>query len=422
MTTRPGMSATNAIQMDAPHPRSSLLRLPRIVWVMTATSFLTDVSSEMVIHLLPLFLANALGVHTAAIGLIEGIADSTTSVLKVFSGWFSDRIGRRKGITVFGYGVSTVTKGLLYFASTWQGVLVARFGDRVGKGIRTAPRDALIADGVDASMKGLAFGLHRAGDTCGAFLGLLIALGVILHTGAQVVTRETYQTIVLISLAPAALAVLVLAFGAHERRPTTVAKAPSLRLRELPPAFRRMLFITIVFTLGNSSDAFLTLRAQERGLGLPEILGMLITFNAVYALTSGPLGALSDRVGRRRLILLAWSVYAVIYLGFALATSGLQIWVLYTLYGLYYAAFDGASKALIADLVPSEKRGTAYGIFNTLTGVAALPASLLAGVLWQGVAGWAGFGPSAPFIVGALLAALATALLLMLVPDRQEVV
>ncbi len=403
--------------------RQAIRQMPRNVWVVTLTSFLTDVSSEMVIYLLPLFLSNALGVKTSVIGLIEGVADSTASILKVFSGWLSDRLRQRKSLTVIGYSLSTLAKPFLYLAATWPAVLVVRFVDRVGKGIRTAPRDALIADSVDSRHRGLAFGLHRAGDTLGAFTGMGIALLVVLslQAGAVTLARDTFQTIILISIIPAVLAVLVLWFGAKDIPVTGEARAPRLSLKEMTPEFRQFLLIVILFTLGNSSDAFLTLRAQERGLSVEAILGMLMSFNLVYALVSGPAGALSDRIGRRRLILIGWVVYGLIYLGFALAVTGWQVWLLYALYGVYYGVFEGTAKALVADMVPPEKRGTAYGIYNTAVGIVALPASLLAGVLWQGIGGWGGLGPGAPFIAGALLSLLAAGLLMTWKPAKQAV-
>jgi MFS family permease len=402
--------------MSAPTttPKTGLRALPRNVWAVTLTSFLTDVSSEMVFNLLPLFLANVLGVKTNVIGLIEGIAESTASLLKVFSGWLSDKLRQRKRLTILGYSLSAFSKPCLYLATTWLGVLAIRFTDRVGKGIRTAPRDALIADSIDARHRGLAFGVHRAGDTFGALLGLLIALAIVLSAQAQAVSlsRDTFQMVVLVSIVPAILAVLVLAVGAADTPVKGAARAPSLRLREMSPQFRRFLLIVIIFTLGNSSDAFLILRAQERGLNVPGVLAMLATFNLVYALISGPAGALSDRLGRRRLILAGWTVYSLIYLGFALAVSAWQVWLLYALYGLYYGVFEGTAKALVADLVPAEKRGTAYGIYNAAIGLVALPASVLAGILWHGIGDWPGFGPAAPFLAGAGLSLAALALLL----------
>lgn len=393
--------------------RSGLRSLPRNVWVTTVTSFLTDISSEMIFNLLPLFLANVLGVQTSIIGLIEGISETTSSLLKVASGWLSDRLGSRKGLTIAGYGLSTLAKPFLYVTTGWLGVLAVRFSDRIGKGIRTAPRDALIADSVDERRRGLAFGLHRAGDTFGAALGLCIALVIVAAMQANAVDleRSTFQTLVIISVIPAALAVGTLAIGVRETKAARNADPPRLSLRGFSPSFKTFLVIVVIFTLGNSSDAFLILRAQERGLSVVATLGMLIAFNVVYALVAGPAGALSDRLGRKRLIIAGWSVYGLIYLGFALAQQAWEIWALYAVYGVYYGVFEGTAKALIADLVPSQQRGTAYGVYNAVIGLAAFPASLLAGILWQGIGGWTGFGASAPFLAGAVLSLVAMLLL-----------
>ncbi len=393
--------------------RAGVRSLPRNVWVVTLTSFLTDISSEMVFNLLPLFLASALGVRTSVIGVIEGIADTTASLIKVFSGWWSDRLGSRKWLAVAGYGLSTVAKPFLYLASSWGGVLIVRFADRVGKGIRTAPRDALVAATVDEGRRGLAFGLHRAGDTAGAALGLVLALIVVLAAqGNQVaLSRDTFQTVVLLSVIPAVLAVLVLAFGAHEVQ-VKEARAPArLTLRGLDRRYRLFLLVIVLFTLGNSADAFLILRANKLGLSVAGVMGLLIVFNAVYALISEPAGALSDRVGRQRLLLSGWLLYAAVYLGFALVNAAWQVWLLYALYGVYYGLTYGVSKALVADLVPRSQLGTAYGVYDAAVGLMALPASLIAGVLWQGVGGWHGLGASAPFAFGAIMALLAAALL-----------
>lgn len=393
--------------------RTGVRSLPRNVWVVTLTSFLTDISSEMVFNLLPLFLAGALGVRTNVIGVIEGVADTTASLLKVFSGWWSDRLGSRKWLAVAGYGLSTLSKPFLYLASSWGGVLVVRFADRVGKGIRTAPRDALVAATVDERQRGLAFGLHRAGDTAGAALGLVLALIVVLVAqGNQVrLSRDTFQTVVLLSLIPAALAVLVLAVGAHEV-PVKEKRVPvRLSLRGFDRRYRLFLLVIVLFTLGNSADAFLILRANRLGLSVAGVMGLLIVFNGVYALVSEPAGALSDRVGRQRLLLSGWLLYAAVYLGFALVNAAWQVWLLYALYGVYYGLTYGVSKALIADLVPRAQLGTAYGVYDAAVGLMALPASLIAGVLWDGVGGWNGLGASAPFAFGAIMALLATALL-----------
>ena len=393
-------------------------RLHPNIWVVTATSFLTDISSEMIVYLIPLFLANILGVRTAVIGLIDGIAETTASLLKIYSGALSDKLGKRKGLAVLGYSLSTLAKPFLYFANTWGWVLGVRFADRTGKGIRTAPRDALVAASTDEKSRGLAFGLHRAGDTAGAFLGLGIASVIIWSTqsGAAELTRTTFQTAVMVSIIPAVLAVIVLALGAKE---VTVGgkgvKVMRLSLKGMDNRFKYFLLVVVLFTLGNSSDSFIVLRAQERGLSVLRTMFMLMTFTAIYTVLSGPLGALSDKVGRRRLIIGGWLAYGLVYLGFAFSQAGWHIWALFGLYGVYYAATEGTAKALVADLVPDSQRGTAYGLFNAAIGLTALPASVIAGVLWQGLGAWGGFGASAPFFFGAVMALLAMILFWRLV-------
>jgi MFS family permease len=398
--------------------KTGLRKLPVNVWIVTATSFLTDISSEMLTNLIPLFLANVLKTGTTVIGLIDGIAETTASLMKIYSGALSDRLGKRKWLTVLGYGLSTVAKPFLYFAQTWHWVLGVRFTDRMGKGIRTAPRDALVADSIDENQRGLAFGLHRAGDTAGAFFGLLIATLIIWLTqaGAAQLQERTFHIIILASIIPAVLAVIVLALGAKDIATKRVSGAPVLSLKAMDKRFKLFLLVLVTFTLGNSSDSFIILRGQERGLNLLQVMGMLMTFNLIYALLAGPLGALSDKVGRRVLIIGGWVAYGLVYLGFALSKTGWQIWTLFGLYGIYYAATDGVAKALIADLVSVERRGTAYGLYNAAIGLTALPASVIAGLLWQGAFGWQGFGASAPFYFGAALALSAGVLFWKLVP------
>ena len=404
--------------------KKTLRRLHPNIWVVTATSFLTDISSEMIVYLIPLFLANILGVRTAVIGLIDGIAETTASLLKIYSGALSDKLGKRKGLAVLGYGLSTIAKPFLYFANTWGWVLGVRFADRTGKGIRTAPRDALVAASTDETSRGLAFGLHRAGDTAGAFLGIGIAALIIWLTQANdsLLSVATFRMAVLVSIIPAVLAVIVLVLGAKE---VTVgakhtleghfASPLQLNLKNVDKRFRSFLLVVVLFTLGNSSDSFIVLRAQERGLSVLGTMFMLMTFTAIYTALSGPLGALSDKVGRRRLIIGGWLAYGLVYLGFAFSQAGWHIWALFGLYGVYYAATEGTAKALVADLVPDAQRGTAYGLFNAAIGLTALPASVIAGLLWQGLGAWAGFGASAPFFFGAVMALLAGVLFWRLV-------
>jgi MFS family permease len=397
--------------------KQSLKKLPLNVWIVTATSFLTDISSEMIVYLVPLFLRNVLGASTVIIGLIDGVAETTASLLKIYSGALSDKLGQRKWLTVLGYGISTVAKPFLYIANAWGWVLGVRFADRVGKGIRTAPRDALVADSIEPSQRGLAFGFHRAGDTLGAFVGLGLAALIVWLTQSQAefLTRSTFQIVILASIIPAVLAVVVLALGAREVGKTKPASVPALSLKGFDSRFKVFLVIVVLFTLGNSSDAFIVLRGQERGLNVLQVMLMVMSFNFVYALLAGPLGALSDKIGRRRLILFGWLAYGLVYLGFALSKTGWQVWLLFTLYGIYYAATEGVAKALIADIVPESQRGTAYGLFAAAVGLTALPASLIAGLLWQGIGAWTGFGASAPFAFGAVMSLLAGVLFWRLV-------
>jgi MFS family permease len=403
--------------------RATLRDLPRNVWAVSLTSFLMDISSEMVINILPLFLFNVLGVRMSLIGVIEGIAEATASLLKLFSGWFSDRLRARKWLAVSGYAISALVKPFFYFANSWITIAAVRFTDRVGKGIRTAPRDALVADSVTEKTRGLAFGFHRAADTAGATLGLLVALGVVWYVQSNVVQlgESTFRIIVLVSLIPAALAVLTLAIGAQDVPVSGQHAAPKFAFKSLGKPFMVFMVIVSVFEIGNSSDAFLVLRAQERGLSVIGILSMLVVFNLVYTLVSTPAGSLSDRIGRKRLIIAGWFVYAVVYLGFGLAQTAVQVWVLYAFYGLYYGLAYGTSKAMIADLVPENVRGTAYGTYNAAIGILDFPASVIAGVLWQGVGAWTGLGAAAPFIFGSAAALLAALLMATWMPAVERI-
>jgi len=391
--------------------KAGLRGLHRNIWVLTVTSFLTDISSEMIINLIPLFLTSVLQAGTAVVGLIEGLAETTASLMKIFSGALSDRLGKRKGLAVIGYGLSALSKPFLYFAQFlgWGGILGVRIADRLGKGIRISPRDAMLAGSVNEKNRGLGFGVQRAGDTAGAFLGLAVAALVIwlTQTNPEVLSARTFQVAVLVSILPAGLAVLVLGLVGQEVAPKKKSESVLLSFKGLDRRFILYLVVSIIFTLGNSSDAFIILLAKERGLSILQVIFMLMTFNAVYAILSGPAGGLSDRIGRRKLILIGWLTYGLIYLGFAFSKTGTNVWILFGLYGIYYALTAGAGKAIIADLVPDEKRGTAYGLYAASLGIAAFPASAIAGVLWQGIGGWPGFGPSAPFFFGAALAVLA---------------
>jgi MFS family permease len=387
--------------------RRKLFGLNPNVFFLGIVSLLTDVSSEMIFTLVPLFLSNVLGATTTIVGLIGGLSESTDAIFRIFSGWFSDRVGKRKSLAVLGYGISTLAKPFMYLASSWGSVLAIRFGDRVGKGIRSSPRDALIADSISAGERGKGFGLHRAMDTFGAVLGLAIAALIIylVQGGGLALSLKTYQWLVLVGVVPAVLSVLVLLFFVHERRkpaaagtgsPTGLKKAVSFDNR-----FKLFLVVMAVFTLGNSSDFFVILRAQDLGSSVLYVVLMLVVFNLTYALIALPAGVLSDKLGRRRVIILGWFIYALVYLGFALSSELWQVWLLFAGYGLYYGVVEGVARAFVADLVPKEKRGTAYGFYHGVVGVALLPASLIAGWLWQAVS------PAAPFYFGAGLAFIA---------------
>src|SRR5512146_1959680 len=283
--------------------RASIKQLPRNVWAVGFTSFFMDISSEMVLNIVPLFLANVLGVQTSIIGLIEGIAEATASILKLFSGWLSDKLGGRKWLAVAGYGLSALSKPFFYIASSWGLIAGVRWADRVGKGIRTAPRDALVADSTTRETRGLAFGFNRAMDKAGAMVGLLIAALVVWLAQANSLdlTKSTFQTIVLISLVPAFLAVITIASGTKDVAVTGRRTAPKFSLRNMGRPFNIFLLIVSIFTLGNSSDGFLVLRAQNLGTSVTGILVMLAVYSLVVSLVATPAGSLSDRIGRRRL-------------------------------------------------------------------------------------------------------------------------
>jgi MFS family permease len=397
-------------------------KLPRTVKALAAVSLFTDASSEMIYPLLPAFLTATLGVGAAWVGVIEGTADAVASLLKLASGWWSDRIPRRKPLVVWGYGVASVLRPLTGFAgAAWQ-VLAIRVGDRVGKGIRGAPRDAMIADAVPANERGRAFGVQRAGDHAGAFIGPLIAFVLLQWVGVSV--RQVF----LLAAIPGAIAVAVAIFWVREEsRPLTVG-GRRLAVGSMPTAdgqpptplaatgdgtaplgapFWRYLAVLVLFTLGNSTDAFLLLRATQLGVSAAMIPLLWAALHVVKSATSIPAGAWSDRVGRRTMIATGWLWYALVYLGFALATSTWHAWVLFLMYGLFFGLTEGVERALVADLVPAGRRGTAFGWYNGVIGAAVLPASIVFGLLWD----WR--GSAFAFAVGAASAALASVALVM---------
>jgi MFS family permease len=387
------------------------------IFFLGLVSFLTDVSSEMIFGpLFPLFLANVLGVKATIIGLITGVTEGTESILKIFSGWISDQVGKRKVFALLGYGLSTIAKPFMYLTAAWGQVLGVRFVDRLGKGLRTSPRDALVAASSLPEERGRSFGFHRAMDTGGAVVGLGAAAVVVFLLQREMLqlTQSTYQRIVLIGVVPAVLAVLLLFFFVQERQ-QRIPQEDALN-QQLPKAeggfstqFKIFLAIMFIFTLGNSSDAFLSLRVQNLGYSLFHIILMFILFNIIYASTSLPAGMLSDKLGRKRVIAMGWLIYALVYFGLAHTFAPWQAWLLFATYGLYYGLSDGVARAFIADMVAEERRGTAYGLYHGTIGFGLLAANLIAGWLWQTI------NPAAPFFFGAGMAAAAMVALITLI-------
>jgi MFS family permease len=351
----------------------------------------------MAYPIIPIFLTATLGAPVAAVGLIEGTAEATASILKVFSGWLSDRQRNRKGFVASGYMLGSIAKVLLSFALSWTAVLGARFMDRFGKGIRTAARDALIADSTEPGLRGAAFGLHRAMDTVGAIIGPLTALLLL------AIFHNAYSLIFLIAAIPAFVGVAVLVVYVREPKHDVLLKPLplSMSLSQFGAPYRRFLLVSMLFTLGNSSDAFLILRSQHLGYSTQTTVLLYVLFNCVYSLLSYPFGRLADRFGAKRVLTASLFLFAAVYAGFGLADDRVWLWLLFPAYGLFMAMNEGVGKAYIAEMVAPGERGTAIGFFYTTTGFATFFASLIAGALWNYVS-----IPS-PFLFGAGLSACA---------------
>jgi MFS family permease len=410
-------------------------RLPRNVVALGLVSLLNDASSEIIYPLLPIFITATLGASPAFVGLIEGMAESASSLLKLPAGWLSDHLRRRKALVGGGYSLASAVRPLLALAtSAWQ-VLGLRFIDRIGKGVRSAPRDAMIADAARTEARGLAFGFHRAMDHAGAILGALLSAWLVW------LFHGNYRSVFWAASVPAFAALLVLIFAVRETAPRRgeeegesggageqgngrtgekgsrsfcLSRSPAPPLSLAPSShhsfdrdFKQYLGILLLFTLSNSSDAFLLLRAKQRGVSdalIPLLWALLHVSKSASSVIGG---GLSDRFGRRWLIASGWALYAAIYLGFALATTHLEMWLLFAIYGVYFGLTEGVEKAWVADLVAPHLRGTAFGLYNLVIGIAALPASLLIGFLWQL------FSAEVALATGAGLSLTAAALLLM---------
>jgi MFS family permease len=382
-------------------------RLSGTVVALGVVSFLTDLSSEMIYPLLPLFLTTVLAAGPRALGVIEGAAESVASLLKVVSGVWTDRTRRRKPLVVFGYGLAGLARPLVGLAASWPAVMVLRLTDRVGKGVRTSPRDALIADVTPAELRGRAYGLHRAMDHAGAVAGPLVAAALLTLAGMEM------RHVFLLAAIPAAVVIVVLVAGVREpaaaATPATAAGAANDRGR-LPRGFWRLLVAILVFTLGNSTDAFLLLRLGGAGIAPTGVALLWSAFHVVKSITTYLGGRLSDRLGRFPMILGGWLVYAAVYAGFAAFDSRRALVATFLAYGLYFGLTEPVEKAWVAELAPAALRGRAFGYYHGAVGLAALPASLLFGALWQL------YGAGTAFLTGAGLALAGCAFLLLVPP------
>ena len=405
---------TAAPDTALPVPAGPRARLPRNVIALSLVSLLNDASSEIIYPLLPLFLTSVLRASASAIGVIEGAAETTAALLKLASGWWSDRLGSRKPLVVFGYTLASVVRPMVALAQGVGQVLAIRVVDRVGKGIRTSPRDALLADSVAKEQRGRAFGLHRAADHLGAVIGPLTAFAILRWTALDL------RTLFLLAAIPGAFAVIALIVGVKEpvrAAPPPVTKGAQLpRLdTKLPPRFWAYLGMLLVFTLGNSTDAFLLLRASQLGVATALIPILWAMLHVVKATTSTPGGTLSDRIGRTPLIVSGWLLYAAVYIAFAYAHATWHAWALFAAYGVYFGLTEGVEKALVADLIPASRRGAGYGWYNLAIGLGALPASVIFGMIWDRS------GPGAAFTFGAAMSAVAAVGLVIVLSGRRPV-
>ena len=378
-------------------PKSSLARLPGSIWALGLVSLFMDISSEMIHGLLPVFLTTVLGAGTETVGFIEGVGEATASISKLFSGWLSDRLGKRKALAIIGYGLAALSKPLFAIATTSSLVLTARFFDRIGKGIRDSPRDAMIGDLIPAGLRGAAYGLRQALDTVGAVTGPLIAIGL------MAALNDNFRTVFWLALIPGVLAVLVLVVGVREPERAAAPSAAPLKLSDLK-GIRRNFWIVVgigaVLTLARFSEAFLILRAQDKGLALALAPLVLVVMNVVYSLSAYPLGALSDQIDRRLMLAAGFAVLIAADLILAFAPNVLVVMAGVALWGLHMGLTQGLLSALVADEAPQSLRATAFGVFNFVSGVALLLASLIAGALWEMI------GPSATFIASAMFTAI----------------
>jgi len=381
--------------------KKDLFGVPRNVFAMGLVSLFNDIASEMIYPVLPIFLTATLGAPIAAVGLIEGFAESVASIFKVISGYLSDRWNSRKPFIVLGYASSTVAKLFFGLATGWHSVFFAKAFDRFGKGARTAPRDALIAASTPPQIRGRAFGFHRAMDTVGAIVGPLLALSLLSFF------RHNLRILFLIAFIPSVIGVLLVIALVREIRPSRQEHVKYAGWKTLGAPFFMFLFISAVFAIGNSSDAFILLRAKDMGITLAHIILMYALFNLTYSLGAMPAGIVSDNIGPKKVLASGFLLFAAVYAFFGLISNSLWLWLLFPVYGFYMALTEGVGKAYIANLIPQERLGTAFGIYQVVVGLCAFGASLFAGILWTYL------HSSAPFIFGSVMALLAAGLFLI---------
>jgi len=390
-------------------PEKSKKRFGNVFYV-GLLSFFGGISQDMFVPILPLYLANVLGFSKEFIGLSEGLLTAAASIFRFVAGWLSDKFGKQKPIVFVGYFLSMISRPLLAFVSGGAAIIGLRFTDGVGKGVKDSPKDVLIADSTEPGNRGKGFGIARMLDTFGSVVGPVL-LFVFLYFFRNNLLK--YHYILILCALPLFVTLGILIFKVKEVQSVkNIDGITHVEKGGLPKRFYVFLAVIALFTIGNSSDAFLILRAQNVGVALLAIPLVYALFNFVYASASVPLGSLSDRIGREKVILLGWMAYAVAYVGFAVATNSFQVWAIFAFYGLYYATTEGVAKAFVADMVDQSHRGRAYGIYNTTVGVLALPASVIAGFLWDKIS------PAAPFYFGAIVSALAAGLLFFLVMRR----
>ena len=387
-----------------------LFNLDRNIYAAGIVSLFMDISSEMIYPLVPLFLASVLGVNKSVIGVIEGVAESTASILKVFSGWFSDRVQNRKWMMFGGYGISVLSRPIMALSGTWHQVLGARFIDRLGKGVRTAPRDAIIAESTETQVMARAFSLHRAMDTVGAVIGPATAFFLLEKFS------NNFRLVFWASVIPGALALVCIVWFIRETKKQAAPKdRPKLSIGQFSRRFKAFILIIAIFSVGNSSDAFLILRAQQEGIREATIPIVYLMFNLIYSLSAVPAGMFADRFGKRRVIFLAFLLFSALYFGFARAKGPSTIWMMFALYGIFMGLTEGVQKGYLATIIPKDYKATAFGIYNMAVGIALLPASVIGGWLWDHVS------PAATFYYGSATALFAALLFLVFIITSKKI-